>query len=589
VRRPQKSQKAVKIFGTLEQGEKFDTPFGVVEVIKDDRAAPTAPSFQNAKRKIMRAYNNSMSRYEKCLNTFHTQRFSQLRFRRNKINELFERKEVSQKCVFEAYLDPLPEKRKFVQPKNPAAPPESFPDRIVECQWIADRRARFWGDDRKEQETTLEKNSGLGKLYLTRRLLKENYVEGSSLYSCDDCGKAFECLPSHTYHLGSKPCKRRKEIEKSRRNETEQKILKNVIALQEKEKFSGQDIRRRPTKRQRKTGTAMYPEVLLALGFKIVKKDTVDSSDIIRRATACLKAAPEVPSSESDDVPKNPIERTASVGPASEVRKPVERLVVVMPTRKEEPPLGNPLTVMQELSEDLKRELRISADLRLGSMYTEVYHSLAFRYPGVNVPPKSKRKKVVVEKKPKTITTARKRTTAAAPALFVPTLPPPTLPFAIDTRALVDEALAGRYPSLKRYEGENDDVCAVCKKAGHLVCCDFCQVAEHWQCFRSKFTTKALEPGEDFMCHKCVGIVIARRNRAEKRRLGKNPKINEGTSSENEVEQDDVTNQYHEIVAEKGRQTSELVELLRDSQDRLNQSVTLMEMNSIRRKMMWGL
>jgi hypothetical protein len=537
----------------------------------------------------MRVYHNNISRFEKCLLNFRTQRFSQLRFRRKKINELFEKKEMSQRRMFEAYLDHHQEKRKFVRPRDPTAPPESNLDRIVECRWIADKRTRFVGDDRKEQETTLESNYGLGKLYLTRRSLTENYVEGGSTYSCGSCGKVFASVPPHTYHVGSKPCIRRKEIEKSTRNEMEQKILKNVIVLQETDKYANQDIRRHPTKRQRNSGTAMYPEVLLALGFKLIKKDIVDSSEMIRRATARLKVdAPERPFFELDKAPNVPTERTASEElPVHDVQKHRGIPNKVIPPKRAEPPLENPETLMQKLNEELKRQMRISADYKLGSMYTEVYHSLGFRYPGLKVPPNTN---LVVKKKPRKVSTAVKGMTVAAPCALVPTLPSLTcpLPFAIDARALVDEALAGRYPSFKRYEGNNDDFCAICKKRGHLLNCDFCKIAEHWQCFRSRFTTKALEPGEDFMCHKCVGVVIARRNRAEKRRLGKHIKKNDSTGSEDEEDQGDANMQYIELLAEKGRQANEFVELLRDSQDRLNQSVTLMKLNSIRRKLMPG-
>jgi hypothetical protein len=95
-----------------------------------------------------------------------------------------------------------------------------------------------------------------------------------------------------------------------------------------------------------------------------------------------------------------------------------------------------------------------------------------------------------------------------------------------------------------------------------------------------------LEPCDAFMCHKCIGVITARRNRAEKRRLGKlNEKASAPSSADGESHETEFTKHYRE-VAEKGRNMNELMELLRDSQNRLNQSVARMEMNNLRRQMM---
>ena len=104
----------------------------------------------------------------------------------------------------------------------------------------------------------------------------------------------------------------------------------------------------------------------------------------------------------------------------------------------------------------------------------------------------------------------------------------------IDTLVLAEEIRAGRYPSMKQFDGAHENFCLLCKKdedyeddeegscRDHLYYCDFCEKAEHMSCLRNRVTIREIDPEtDDFMCHRCILTVCQRRLRAEKRRLQK--------------------------------------------------------------------
>ena len=94
---------------------------------------------------------------------------------------------------------------------------------------------------------------------------------------------------------------------------------------------------------------------------------------------------------------------------------------------------------------------------------------------------------------------------------------------------LVDEANQGRYPSIQKRPASaepNSEVCLACKKvrASPVLPCDFCNASVHWEGLRKRFVLKKPEPVDDFMWHKCIQYVLARRARAEKRRQDRQAK-----------------------------------------------------------------
>jgi hypothetical protein len=216
----------------------------------------------------------------------------------------------------------------------------------------------------------------------------------------------------------------------------------------------------------------------------------------------------------------------------------------------------------------------------------------------------------------------------------------PTEPVVIDIRPLVEEVRAGRYPSMKVYNGEHLNICFLCKTEGEDVLhCEFCMNSEHLGCVKSKVTIQDPEPDDDFMCHRCIQTVLARRARAEKRRLEKlNEAMKENGVSMHGISLEQAKNaaklkrevvwsqsefdshitsynkcpnggpggliccrqcttSYSRLLSETakemevqtlsgvGREVSELLELLHDAQVRLKEAVDVSDCNDIRREM----
>jgi hypothetical protein len=288
----------------------------------------------------------------------------------------------------------------------------------------------------------------------------------------------------------------------------------------------------------------MYPEVLLSLGYQVVKEDMVFTEDI-KLLPPLASQGQEPAISDKMDVDEDGI------------------------------PLHEPGAILESLKEQLKHHkteyMRSAADQKHGTMYKGVFKALGYKLgkPGKKVLRTSKRKR---------------RSTKPPP-------PPKPAPPIIDTRALADEVDAGRYPSMKRYnEGFHADTCFICRDGGVLICCNFCRNAEHLKCIRTRFTVKDPEPEDDFMCHRCIQYILQRRNRAERRRLEKQQR--EEHRRQQEALEETKKNpgirkgMEYPYLAARGQEITELVELLKDAQTRLEQSLAISKMNNIRRKAM---
>ena len=92
----------------------------------------------------------------------------------------------------------------------------------------------------------------------------------------------------------------------------------------------------------------------------------------------------------------------------------------------------------------------------------------------------------------------------------------------MDIQPLVEEIRAGRYPSMKVYNGDHLNICFFCKtQDDNVLNCEFCSNSEHLGCLKTKVCIRDPEPGDEFMCHRCLQTVLNRRSRAERRRLEK--------------------------------------------------------------------
>jgi hypothetical protein len=553
-------------FHTLTPGDRFVTPFGIVEVVKDDRAIPTVKMLPADITQQYKTYAK-LKTSEKRMTSAHIKRSSMLRIRRNDINALYEKKgKANRRSIFEAYFEGDPVHMKSVTAAsgsinkssgfsdlvNPREPPNSFPDRIVECTRVTDQRSHVL--DCGNFNNTVKRNAKQeDKLFLQRRLLMKRYDENDRVYNCDDCGHKFGTPQMLKVHADRKPsvCIQNARIDKTRREQINNRIereMTDLIRFGIKRKYpikiknkaiTGNDQPRKRYKKK-KSESIIYPEVILALGFKLLAKLIPHDSN--SSVVNCTERAKKVP----------------------------KKSIYLVE--------AEPDVVLHNLQEEFQRQKRKADDQMYGSMYAEVYKALKFKFPG-------KKKGANLGNK---IGKKIRRKRAAKPK---PQPPPIPIPPAIDSRALIDEVDAGRWPSINRnVEVSHDVLCVICKKDGDLLCCNFCHIAEHLKCIRQRFTIKKPEPDEDFMCHKCIQTILARRNRAEKRRLEKQ------VNTENKIQQELLSetrknpgegNEYHYMAAQ-AQDVNELVELLKDSQLRLRQSIETAKMNNMRRRIISG-
>jgi hypothetical protein len=550
---------------TLEPGSKFVTQFGVVEVVQDEREKPTGHDLPpNIKKNQTRTYQAGKARADAYNVKVDDAIASQLRSRRNKINELCEQGNTARKSMFNAYFggDPCRTKKeaqvflKTKMPQDPLMPPDFCPDRIVECILIPDKRKRFWATE-PNNHTEIMGDAVLGRsptrLFLQRRLLTEPYVLDLPQYGCTDCGRYFSSLPGVRYHVNGNVCVQRQasEAEKRKlRQDTIQQAAKiiedggnNILDFAPKPKKSDKRERRRYKAKL----TPMYPEVLISLGFKVVKQDLEFTEDI--QVPLFVPTKSERQHLSTDDGRDS---EHAAVGDSG---------------------FDEAGVLLEHLREQLKHHQdeyrRTAADQKHGAMYVGVFKSLGY-------------KKAKEVKQRERASKRRRRSTKSVP-------PPKPLPPIIDTRALADEIDSGRYPSLKRnMEDNHSEYCSLCRDGGDLVCCDFCNNAEHLKCIRKRFTVKDPEPEDDFMCHKCIQNVLSRRNRAEKRRLEKlqreEQRKNEAALEERRLNPGIQKGMEYPYMAERGQDLSELVEMMQGAQSRLKQALATSKMNNVRRK-----
>lgn len=528
-------------FPTLEPGSKFVTPFGVVQVVSDTRETPV-PTKKSATYRGSKSKSKQKGPFNVAIKS---------RVARGRLNMLYESGGITQheinKAVYDGdpiFLAANPKKEPQSNLPKPVSapefPPESFPDRIVECVLIPDAREKVVFDSDSDDDESMEAEDlkmpaidndaatklpfGM-KLFLRRRDLTESYVASSLVYNCEDCGAPFGSKVGYNYHTRGGVC-----TAKAKRIAEANKSFVETVEAKANHMLKTQIKRRtRPDKKEKRRNVSVYPQVWLSLGFKFVAKK---------------------PPTKPKPAPKAAVE-------------------------EEEEPLDDVLS-------RLKNELRREEDHKHGVMYPGVFDSLKFRRP----PPMWK----LLEEQEKQLkraeaAAARKRKREAERQQQLKLLGPPPI---VDIQVLADEVDTGRYPSIKRFDGEHVEFCSICKQPNNLLDCDFCEHAVHLDCMRRKHTIKDPEPQEDFMCHSCIQYVQDRRRRAEKRRLEKQEKAlkKSGQSLLTMSAGLGVAGtEYHDVAA-LGHELRDLTELIRDAQGRLRQSIGVSKVNDTRRSML---
>ena len=547
---------------TLEPGSRFITQFGIVEVVKDDRAIPSAtlPKDIKSLQKRFHSHKDRLERQQKRIQANFT---LQSRLRRHRLHFLYQTKDWSAQLMHRAYfggqkgpaLQKGEESLKWVH--DPSFPPESFPDRIVECKLIPDERTKVVGED--DENKVLSNNSPSGSLYasnlfLRRRLLVKPYVANISFYLCTICGAEYQSKDGFVYHVRSEICTRKQQSRRESAQEFSNGIEDRVTRALRTNRYADK-------KRRRMQSVAVYPDIWRSLEFKrpyyVKPLEAIDLDG------------------DDDDENKN--------------------------TDDEDEVVKRPEDTLEALRLLLRRE----KDQLLGAVYPSVWKSLGF----AAYTKASKRKKQSAESARVQPRRTRKSTrgddTSIADEFSTKVYLPP-LPI-IDMQVLVDEADTGRYPSVRRFLGVHDSECRVCKESnGTVHKCTFCRRVVHMVCARTKVGLQDPEPDDDFMCHSCIKYILARRRRAEKRRFQKQEyallkaagrrateadaveKRNaeeEQRNAEEKAAEMQFESEYHR-VAYLGQELSEMMELLADARTRMNQLAESSRANDIRRSLL---
>lgn len=385
---------------------------------------------------------------------------------------------------------PMMEKR-----KDPLIPSDSLPDRIVECILIPDQRTRtILTTDDMILSPQIPSNVPNITLCLRRRLLTVEYIPTADYYHCIRCGKHLTTRGGAKSHMQRNSCL----------NKTRQLPLWV------------------PSPRRKRTYPKKDPEIDRIRNEK--KRIKLAAEREIRYAS--LGIQPIFPKSEEEFKRRQMTNRNSSFRRSSGGtynRNPIN----INATAAVYLEVWTALEFREKKKR--KRPPWVKFDSQFSSMYPSTYRALQFQANRVrkslikttiptsskldpNTPLKKKRRtpaQVKYDKEQHRLEKEREKKEKAASSTIV-----------VDMMVLVEEVDTGRYPSIKRYDGEHCDECVICKQnKGILYCCEFCSNACHLECLRERVIIRDPEPEDDFMCNSCIAKVLSRRSRAEKRRL----------------------------------------------------------------------
>mmetsp|Transcript_14784 Transcript_14784/g.21864 ORF Transcript_14784/g.21864 Transcript_14784/m.21864 type:complete len:723 (-) Transcript_14784:89-2257(-) len=464
--------------------------------------------------------------------------------------------------------------------EDPREPRDSYPDRIVECFLITDERQRetnLLDGDRDSGFSCLENERHPApkiRFFIQRRFLTQIYYPFHYVYVCSFCGYNLTTKSGLTSHLKLDVCHKkskrlgekiseriqtRESLLISRKNYTKPKCTSRgarsraTMTPDQREHERERDRARKKRKRTRPNKTiysglfvflqfrrgggyhayrpqkirktrskrTMYPETFNFLLF--LKEGTSpchkqNEKQRLRKLQARAQSPPKPKPKPKTLLDEILLEEKTKTQQQHTLFKLIPEAAQVPPPEEKNEPIQSPnaiypsvfyhlsFTKGNQSSGQLKRKRSALPEDSGGvTKLSEGDDSQAIEHNGSDEPvdptksPKKKR---------------RRRSSGATPR-------PAPQPVIVDMMVLVEEVDTGRYPSIKRYEGEHSDSCAICKKKGTLFCCEFCSNAEHMECLRERLTIREPEPDDDFMCHKCIQTILARRARAEKRRLRK--------------------------------------------------------------------
>jgi len=366
-------------FATIRPGTKFVTPFGIVEVVRDDRAVPVVDKRddeENVKSKgagktgksdpasdSAKKYRLEIAKRKQQLVKVRSAAALSSLVRRKELNRAYEEGKNDQESVWKAHFGNDPRKLPTVQPlelKDPGIPASSFADRIVECRWVQDTRTRYLGVDKGIP--TLVKppsyNDNRPNVFLQRRMLTEPYGEGIVLHICPTCGLKLLSRPGVVYHLELKKCGQAPQ------NAARPEAQLNILEAR------ANDILKQKLKLRLDDKTVLSTSVAT----------TTESKYQNNVETTVCQAGARLRNASSNPAAKEPQNKTTE--PVALAKTLKEKKLEV----SADPNFVDPRIVLA----DLESQYRHQQSILLGPMYPVVYKALKFEKPGT----KKKRKRV---------------------------------------------------------------------------------------------------------------------------------------------------------------------------------------------------
>lgn len=301
----------------VQAGDCFVTDFGVVRVLKDERAGDdfgktlVSSNIKNdmiyftRQKERFRNRRDKMFLYQAKLNRKRRQKFHDLYLQKNE-------KQISEKEfaneLFDNYIPGIPanhvlaglfqaEVKSAPNPihiEDPMQPKDCYPERIVECVLIKDERKRIKDVEEEEDKkvnhidvatvivakahkvkrrkngsattgTDKVHESGM-KVYMRRNLLTLPYDKHVPVYTCSDCGKSFTTRAGCKQHRDEKTCTEHKENIKEMR-EKRIKEVEESLELQATQlsgpRHAKSSAKKRDTRKRGRKPSRVYPSWLV--------------------------------------------------------------------------------------------------------------------------------------------------------------------------------------------------------------------------------------------------------------------------------------------------------------------------------------
>ena len=597
--KPSKKNETTLLHPTLSPGAMFETDYGLVKVIRDDRALSTLEMSQKEFKQSLSVHRRSETERDKIVRRLEIDRTAGHLQKRIKLNELYRDGKINQQSVFEvAFGKKHPRlftvnevERPYVPPPeklHPSLHPDSHPHRIVECQAIADERTYYDADGNVLLHSRGSFKPRTETLYLNRHLLNDAYNPVGSVYLCEDCGQAYSTGPGLRYHIRSGACERKRKFGEEAMNDFLQQVAERV------ENEAGGSVeaslvayrkgKRDAKTRNRKQELPVYPQIWSALGFKLVSNKPVS-----RLKVSAFRRKNYQESTASSDEEDNDSVVVGNASQGTRRKKTPKGSKPMSLTDRD----GDPRLILAELEKVCAEEQK----KLLGPMYPSVFSSLQFRralHHRRRSRPVKKKKREENEKRANKVKKRQKVEEIINPEDSHSTSSDLRI---YDVSIMINEVKLGRYPSMKTNDEDvvHEMACSICHESNKddepSLLCAFCTLTNHYSCLSTRCRVRYPEVGEDFMCYKCICYVNNMRGRAERRnqeRSGMNTRNKNRIQSTaiplDRLASECIRGYEAECVASQATEMNEILDLMDETNHRLRMQLATRVWNNHQRE-----